>query len=257
MVDSQTDTSGVERVDEMIEVSRFGITARFDRSPWPEAVPSLYRPFLGNVFYEQELLDYVRSLGRRGAYVDAGSCLGTHTVWFAAYCPSSHVHSFDPRPQCAGWTKMNVDANDLAAKVTVHDIGLSDRQGVASATLDGVDVTFGVARMDTLVRGRVAVIKADVEGMESLALAGATKILRRHRPVVFAEAFTETELAAISAVLEPLGYRATGRVFNVTPTYEFAPPTPAWRSAVRRVARRLPKPARRALVRVRDALRPR
>lgn len=255
MVELQADADGTEQVSPVVEVTRFGITTRFDRTPWPESVPSLYRPFLQNTFYEQAMLDYIRGLGRKGVYIDAGSCLGTHTVWFAAYCPSSHVHSFDPRPNCAAWTQMNVDANHLGTKVSVHEVGLSDHEGTATATLDDVEHTFRVTRLDAMVRGPVSLIKADVEGMEALALGGAKKILRQYRPIVFAEAFTDAELADITAVLAPFGYQATGRVFNHTPTYEFVVPPPAWRTAVRRFARRLPKPVRRALVSARDALR--
>lgn len=174
-------------------VSRFGIASRFDTSPWPDTTPTLYRPFLNNEFYEQAFLDHIRSLGLRGVYVDAGSCLGTHTVWFALYCESTYVHAFDPRERCAQWTQMNVDANDLRHKVTVHKLGLSDAKGEATSLLDGVQEVFPVARLDRVVRARpqrrggdrrVVVIKADVEGMEEVVLRGAKRILKRHRPVV-------------------------------------------------------------------------
>jgi FkbM family methyltransferase len=238
----------------VLEVSRFGITTRFDNSPWPNAVPSLYRPFLKNEYYEQGFLDHIRSLRRRGVYIDAGSCLGTHTVWFAVYCRSTQVHAFDPRPKCARWTQMNVDANQVAQKVIVHEVGLSDSTGEATSHLDGVDVTFPVRRLDDIVtRGQIAVIKVDVEGMEVPALKGADRILRKHRPLVFAEAFTEADRAAVEAVLAPYGYRATGRVFNSTPTYEFeAPPTVAQRLRAR--AQRLPRPLRKAIVVARNAV---
>jgi hypothetical protein len=147
---------------------------------------------------------------------------------------------------------MNVDANRLGGKVSVHQVGLADRRGEATAHLDGVDVTFPVERLDRISRGRIVVLKADVEGMEALVLRGATRILRRHRPVVFAEAFTEVERSAVEAVLAPFGYRPTGRVFNATPTYEFVAPPNVRR--LRRQLRRLPKPVRKVLVEVRDGL---
>lgn len=249
----------------ILEVERHGITSRFDMSPWDDT-PSLYRPFLRGEFYEQRFLDHIRELGLRGVYIDAGSCLGTHTVWFSLYCPSTYVHAFDPRSRCARWTEMNVQANGLEDKVTVHPVGLSADEGTAQLRLDGVDETFAVQRLDRVVRAgfldsrrpsrRVVVIKADVEGMEALVLRGAKRILRWHRPVVFAEAFTEQERKGVEAVLEPYGYRPTGRVFNSTPTYEFVPVESPTMARVRRVARRLPKPVRKVLIAVRAAAAP-
>lgn len=237
----------------MLTVTRHGITSRFDDSPWPEGTPALYKPFLKGEFYEQKFLDHIRDLGLRGIYIDAGSCVGTHSVWFGLYCPSTHVHSFDPRPHCAEWTQMNLDANDLTGKATVHQVGVGAGRGRASADLDGHHYDFDVVPLDAVVDGEVAVIKIDVEGMEEQVLRGASRILSTHHPVVFAEAWGEPERAAIEAVLAPFNYRPTGRVFNATPTYEFTYVEPP--SALRRAARRLPAPVRRVLIKVRAALR--
>jgi FkbM family methyltransferase len=240
----------------MLTVTRHGITSRFDASPWPDGVPRLYRPFLENRFYEQGLLDHIRRLKLRGVYIDVGACFGTHTVWFALYCPSTFVHAFEPRQRFAEWTRMNIEANSLGSKVKVHQLGLSDQCAEASPTLDGRVETFPVERLDRVVAGasrgraRVAVIKVDVEGMEELVLRGAQDILKRDRPVIFAEAFTDRERAVIEAVLAPYGYRATGRVFNATPTYEFAARLTLRHRALG-AAHRLRTTARRALRRAR------
>lgn len=240
----------------MLTVTRHGITSRFDTSPWPaDVTPSLYRPFLRGQFYEQEFLDYIRKLNRRGVYVDAGSCLGTHTVWFAMYCPATYVHAFDPRERCARWTQMNVDANDLTDRVTVHNVGLGAEPGRTSSELDKIVEHFDVVPLDQVVHGRVAVLKIDVEGMEVHVLTGARRILRKYHPVVFAEAWDEEQRAKIEATLRPYGYRATGKVFNSTPTYEFVFVGSPLMVQLRRAARKLPKPVRKVLIQVRDALR--
>jgi precorrin-6B methylase 2 len=244
--------------DPMLTVTRYGITSRFDMSPWPEDdPPSLYRPFLNGKFYEQAFLDHIRGLKLRGVYVDAGSCLGTHTVWFAMYCPATYVHAFDPRERCARWTQMNVDANELTDKVTVHQVGLGAKRGQASSHLDGLWEHFDVVPLDKVVRGKVVVLKIDVEGMEEQVLKGARRILRRYHPVVFAEAFNEPERATIEAMLKRHRYRATGRVFNSTPTYEFVYEEPPLTRRLRRVAHQLPEPVRKVLRTVRGIIRSR
>jgi hypothetical protein len=69
--------------------------------------------------------------------------------------------------------------------------------------------------------------------------------------VVFAEAWGEPQRTAIEAVLKPYRYRATGRVFNSTPTYEFVYEGSPLTQRLRRVARKLPKPVRRILIKAR------
>lgn len=241
----------------MLTITRFGITSQFDTSPWvdDDELPTLYKPFLNGKFYEQAFLDHIRKLNLRGVYVDAGSCLGTHTVWFGMYCPSTHVHSFDPRERCARWTQMNVDANALTDKVTVHQVGLGAERDRTKSHLDGIWEHFDVLPLDEVVRGRVVVLKIDVEGMEEQVLKGADRILRKHHPVVFAEAWGDDERAAIEAHLKRYRYHYTGRVFNATPTYEFVYEEPAPVKQLRRAVRKLPAPVRKMLRTVRDAVR--
>jgi hypothetical protein len=45
----------------------------------------------GGWLVEEEFLELIRSLGRRGVFVDVGAHLGTATVWFGALCPSTLV----------------------------------------------------------------------------------------------------------------------------------------------------------------------
>jgi FkbM family methyltransferase len=91
----------------------------------------------------------------------------------------------------------------------------SERVEVPATTLDALIAAHGSPDF----------VKIDVEGMEPEVLRGATRILLEDRPHVFAEAAHKPELDALVALLRPLGYEATGRVFNSTPTHEFAPIT--------------------------------
>jgi hypothetical protein len=88
------------------------------------------------------------------------------------------------------------------------------------ADAEPVNETFATVRLDELIQKPVALIKLDIEGMELMALKGAERLLLG-RPVVFAEAHSEEELDTMDELLGKRGYRATGRVFNASPTYEW------------------------------------
>jgi FkbM family methyltransferase len=236
----------------MLTVKRHDIELFFDDSGFAEP-PYVYGPLLKGKVYEEAFLEHIRSLDRRGEYVDIGAHLGTHTVWFARLCPSSHVHSFEPVSRFADVVRRNVAANELGERVTVHQVGLSDRKGRAVNRLSPehqkgfepepgwAEESFDIVRLDDVLGRRpVAVIKLDVEGMEAAALRGARRLLSRSRPVVYAEAHSPELVAEIERLLRPYGYRATGKVFNSSPTHEFVAPQRRGPEYLRPVWERLP-----------------
>ncbi|GAA3349348.1 hypothetical protein GCM10020358_71140 [Amorphoplanes nipponensis] len=246
----------------MLTVERHGTTLHFDDDGFTEP-PYVYGPLANGRVYEEKFLQHIRDQKRRGIYIDIGAHLGTHTVWFAALCPATHVHAFEPVERNAGVLRRNITANALQDRVTVHQVGLSDRAGQATNTLSpehqvgfmadatALDETFRIVRLDKVLgREPVAVIKLDVEGMEAAALRGARRILSRWRPLVYAEAHNADAVAEIGQVLAPYGYRLTGQVFNASPTYEFAAPPRQRFQALRPLWQRLPLSVRRQLKRI-------
>jgi FkbM family methyltransferase len=235
----------------MLSAERYGMTVSFPDIPGGTALPYTYRPFAEGRWYEQPLLEHIRRQDRVGVYVDVGAHMGTHTAWFATHCPSTHVHAVEPVSRFADQLARVINANHLTQKVTVHRVGVADRPGTASNMLspehqvgfhDAGAATatvenFAVTTLDDLVDGPVAVIKLDIEGMEAKALQGAGRILAKHQPLVYAEALSDAAFEEIRAVLADHGYAATGRVFNASPTHEFAPSTRVLRAVapIRRV----------------------
>jgi FkbM family methyltransferase len=231
--------------------------------------PYVLKPLLDGKVYEEDFLQRICDLGRAGVYVDIGAHLGTHTIWFAMQCPSTHVHAFEPVARFAEAVRTNVELNGLSGHVTVHEIGLAaSRSGEASNHLSrehavgmssdapvAFDVVFRTARLDDLVRDRVAVIKLDVEGMEPQVLAGARRILDRDRPEVFAEAFTAVEREALEQALRPYGYRNAGKVSGTgQPVFRFTAPPRVGLERLRSTWRRIPAPIRGSVWRLRHGV---
>jgi FkbM family methyltransferase len=250
----------------MLTVTRHGVLLQFDDEGFVDT-PYVYQPLHQGQVYEEGFLNHVRGLARSGVYVDVGAHLGTHTLWFAALCPSTHVHAFEPVSRFAEVVRRNVTANGLDAKVTVHQVGLSDKRGQATNKLSrehqigfmtdatAADEDFPIVRLDDVLRREpIAVMKLDVEGMEEAVLRGARRLLSRWRPVVYAEAHSDQAFEQIRQVLAEHGYQPTGKVFNASPTYEFMAP-PRERRLTRRLWRRLPMSVRRPVGRALRRLR--
>jgi precorrin-6B methylase 2 len=217
--------------DRLIEVAYRGQTCRFDRTPvyGLENPGIIYRALLSGKFYEHAFLDYIRSLQIRGVYVDVGSCIGTHALFFALMCPSTRVYAFEPRQHLFERVLTNISLNAKGAKVTAYPLALSDTPGEVTATLDGAEYVLTCRRLDDVITGRVDVVKIDVEGMEPKVIDGAARTLARWRPRIFAEAGQPQQYKALVECMARHRYRPTGRVFNSTPTYEFAPePRSPW-----------------------------
>ena len=173
-------------------------------------------------FHEMDFLRYIEAVGVSGAYVDAGAGVGMHTLFFALYCNADRVYSFELRSDTVEILENNVNRNAVADRVKVFSHGLSDRcENVPIGDSDG-RVTGLCQPLDETVDYPISLMRIDVGGMEHKVLLGAKRILTEYRPLVFAAASTSAARASIEAFLAEFGYRPTGRLFNTTPTYEFA-----------------------------------
>lgn len=245
----------------MTTVRRHGHDIHFPPVENATEDPYTYRPFQTGGWYEERFLEHIRKTNRHGVYVDAGAHLGTHTAWFAVLCPSTHVHAIEPVTRFADQVDRVIAENDLGEHVTLHRVGVSDEPGSVTNHLSAEhqtgfdpvgaaaarDETFPVTTLDDLIHDPVAVIKIDVEGMEDRVLRGASRILSEDQPTVYVEAWNRDQLNGILQLLQPFGYCATGRVFNSSPTYEFAPATAVGRVAgpIRRAVHETSRAARR------------
>lgn len=139
---------------------------------------------------------WTRLLPKGRVAVDAGANAGIYTYWLARI--SRRVHAFEPIPSLATRLK-----SAQFQKVTVHEVALSDRNGVARLHLPtgspvsraslsrprGQHEGFMVETrtLDSYNLKDVGTIKIDVEGVEHSVLKGAHRTITNCRPVIFCE----------------------------------------------------------------------
>jgi FkbM family methyltransferase len=131
--------------------------------------------------------------------IDAGAFVGDTAVLFhQAAKGDCHVHAFEILEENISLMRYNLDANNIADKVDICSLALSDKSGdfvnIHAPTIQGATSIFGgssevqaeTITIDDYVRknniGRVDLIKMDIEGAERMALAGALETMKRDRP---------------------------------------------------------------------------
>jgi FkbM family methyltransferase len=151
---------------------------------------------------------------------DVGAHIGYHSLAFAALAgPSGHVVAFEPNPYNIERFRKHIERNpDLDKRITLMTCALgnldAEEDFVFSPEVDDgrssgshLDKAFvpeelrayqsfgrkrvSVVRADTLLREKrvpiPSIIKIDVEGAESLVLAGARSLLETEKPVLLIE----------------------------------------------------------------------
>ena len=186
------------------------------------------KTLLAGGYYEHDMLKAISKLNLEGVYVDVGSFVGTHALWFAKKCPSTKVLAIEPQRHCAALIRKSVEDNGLEDKVEVVYGAVAE--GLARVGLGAVEEgnrgMTKVAEGDSVIAyeldallhhvDNVVLIKIDVEGMEPAALRSAKQVIAKHKPVIVTEAWNEEALAQQAAELP--GY-THGKAFCRTPTY--------------------------------------
>lgn len=167
--------------------------------------------------YDDASINLLRKLLERfdGHFLDVGGNIGMYSVRIATSLdPRRRSLCFEPMPSNADRILDNARLNDVADRVDIHRIALSDTNGQAELVLrdDFVmgsktgnasiaissetdlafrRITVAMKRFDDLLNGlpegACRVAKVDIEGHEDYFLRGASGWLRRDRPVILLE----------------------------------------------------------------------
>ena len=202
-------------------------------------------------FWEIDQLEYIAMVGPRGGiYLDVGSNIGNHAVFFGLFC-ADHVVAIEPNPRLHLILRRNIDTNALGERTTIVPVGISDTDVVgamalrdehhgnigASHIISGPSAAAGAGervelrRLDDLIAELapslpslpITFLKIDVEGMEMGVLRSATTLLRDHRPQIFIELITEDALESATSLLREFGYTSVNHLGS-PPSYHFIVP---------------------------------
>jgi FkbM family methyltransferase len=184
------------------------------------------------LYEESALIDMLSRKLKRGLVIDVGANIGNHTVFFGKLL-GRRVIALEPYERAFRVLERNVELNGLCDKVTLLQKA-AGRKSTRGEITPPPEHNWGQARVratgsgpvevirldDVAIRGPIALIKIDVEGMEADVLKGAWRLLKRKRPVLYVEAQTPGHYATLRRLLRPVGYQMVRR-FNHTPTYVF------------------------------------
>jgi FkbM family methyltransferase len=165
------------------------------------------------------------SLIRDGDIVmDVGANWGMHTIFLSRRVgEKGHVIAVEPEPRALSELEWHLQANECQ-NVTVHRCALADHAGVAAfvtgesaytghlATKEGNcdDMHVAATTLDTLISEegihRLNLVKIDVEGAETVVLAGGAKTLAEIKPYFVIDLHTPEQDVAVARVLSDAGY---------------------------------------------------
>ena len=123
-------------------------------------------------------------------FVDVGAYDGYTSEVFVSKCPGyAGIHLFEPEQENMKAARARLGDH---SNIHYHLLGLSNDKatlkfstsGPSSSISDAGDISIEVDRLDSVVEGLVTFLKMDVEGAESLALAGAEETIQKNKPVM-------------------------------------------------------------------------
>ncbi len=181
--------------------------------------------FHRKTFYELKMLEYISSLYLKGTYIDVGSHIGNHLIYFSKFCLAEQVLGFEPLFHFYNIAQKSIVINNISEKCQLYNYGLSHSEFNSEFNFQNISEVVSFRPLDSLLNilSSVSLLKIDAEGHEESVIAGAYETIKHFKPLIFAESHSERQYHQLLNILSSIGYEPTGNVFNATPTYEFRP----------------------------------
>lgn len=189
----------------------------------------------GQEAYEPETINALKlHLDADTVFIDVGANTGLFSLIALAY-GVRHVLAIEPVPSIYSALEKNLDLNASKDKFTTRQIAISDKAGrmdfhvpyeftfplsgslhaqgfrglagrrfpIDVRPLDDIFASLG----DVTKAPLKIVVKIDVEGFEFDVMKGMAELIKKHRPVLIFECFTDAPYHEIDAFLHAKGYR--------------------------------------------------
>lgn len=188
------------------------------------------------LFYENKLLEKIKSLNLNGTYIDCGSNIGNHSVFFLNFTNCNNLVSIEGHPKIYETLQKNLVNNNSLKKsyVTLNNlignenndnyyIYLDDKNNCGVGTVNNKKIGDNVKMitLDSLTfKHKISLIKIDVENYEYFVLMGALNIIKLHKPVIVIELHTTNPYYDnIIKILNDLNYVTDGINYASSPTF--------------------------------------
>lgn len=179
-----------------------------------------------NAIWEENIVTRFHQHYTKGNVIDIGAHIGLHSIALHKLIPDDkHVFSFEAHPaiyevleiNCKN--KLNIhtynlavsDKNDQTVYVKQIDFDAvacvnSGGQGTCDHIVEPTDLPVTTTTIDSYDFRDVALVKLDVEGHETCALAGMRQLLVEQSPVLFIEIHPEDREYKIEQIQKNYGY---------------------------------------------------
>ena len=172
----------------------------------PEASSDLHQRgiALAGTFSDLHALERVEKKLKPGSVIiDAGACVGNHTIWFASQIPGAKVIAFEPMKSTFSVLSSNIELNNLT-NVELRNEALgdacgcgrlrafeTDRKNIGGTCFERCheETDYKVVTIDSLALDKLDFIKIDVEGMQLPLLQGAVNTIDKLHPSILIELF--------------------------------------------------------------------
>jgi FkbM family methyltransferase len=171
-----------------------------------------------NNFYEFNIFNKWKSyFPTEGLFLDIGANIGNHCLQFKSNFPNIEILAFEPNLENYLLLKQNTKSyNDIkcfnigiGSQTSIVNFGdwALGNSGTFKVTTQGNIVNL-VLKLDNIILDKpVSFIKMDIEGHEYSAIEGMVNLIKKDKPMIWLEDFTENAVL----YLESLGYQIVDR----------------------------------------------